>query len=191
MKHRNLFGDRDWNDVRSVVTRRMRRRFPRAGLDDIEDAVALALVDLVDYWIQLPSSIVEDCPRQTFWRACKRATWMATTFLTQEWDMRDVPSETLSTDRDDAPVVGVYGATASSDSPEDIVLRNIERERFQRFVWEQLDAVGEWLRPFVAGVSTRQQAREEGVTQSAISYRWQRRMNSFLESAEEAGLKPA
>lgn len=96
--------------MRDVVTLRLRRKFPRANTDDIEDAVSLALVDLVDYWLQLPSSIVEDDPDRTFWQACKRGTWMATTFLTQEWDTRDVPLEAITTGgADGAPLpVGAH-----------------------------------------------------------------------------------
>lgn len=181
LKPRNLFGDRDWNDVRNVTIRRTRKRFPRARQDDIEDAVSLAMVDLVDYWVTLASSIIPDDPERTFWQACKRGTWMATTFLTQEWDARDVPVEALSTDRDDAPSLGI--TTASVPSPEDIVIRNMEREGFQRFLGSQMSVVGDWLKPFVAGVSTREQARIEGVSQSAVAYRWQRRMSAFVADA--------
>lgn len=168
----------------------MRRRFPRASFDDIEDAVALAMVDLVDYWVQLASSIDYDDPERTFWLACKRATWMATTFLTQEWDMRDSPLEALSGgegevvyDRPGRPAPTRYTA-----SPEDVVLDDLDRERFQHFIADQLNQLGEWLRPFMSGVTTREQARQEGVSQSAIAYRWQRRLGSFVKNAETAGI---
>lgn len=182
LKPRNLFGDRDWDDVRSVVTRRTRKKFPRARQDDIEDAVSLAMVDLVDYWIQLDSSVLPDDPTRTFWQACLRGTWMAATFLTQEWDARDVPVEALSTDRDDAPSLGI--GTPMMASPEDIVINNMERERFQRFVRGQQSLVGDWMRPFLAGVTTREQAHIEGVNQSAVCRRWQHRMASFITAAQ-------
>lgn len=181
MKPRNLFGDRDWNDVRNVVTRRMRKKFPRARQDDIEDAVSLAMVDLVDYWIQLDSSVVPDDTTRTFWQACLRGTWMAATFLTQEWDARDVPAEALTTDRDDAPYMGVTAPT--TPSPEDIVISNMEREKFQKFLGTQASLVGDWLHPFVAGVTTREQAGIEGVNQSAVVRRWQNRMATFITAA--------
>lgn len=139
------------------------------------------MVDLVDYWIQLDSSIFPDDTNRTFWQACLRGTWMAATFLTQEWDARDVPAEALTTDRDDAPYMGVTAPMVPS--PEDIVIANMEREKFQRFIGGQLSLTGDWLGPFVAGVTTREQARIEGVNQSAVARRWQGRMTSFISAA--------
>ena len=188
MRHRRLFGDRDWGDVRTVVVRRMRRRFPRAHTEDIEDAVSLAMVDLVDYWVQLESSIREDEPSHTFWLACKRATWMATTFLTQEWDMRDTPFAFVSDETGSGlEQARSQGRGRASESPEDIVIQNLERERFQGFIANLPDRLNDWLRPFMAGVTTRQQARIEGCSQQAVAARWQRNLRTTVQLAEECG----
>jgi hypothetical protein len=168
----------------------MHRKFPRANRDDIEDAVAWAMVDLVDYWIQLPSSVIDDDQRRTFNQACWRAERMAITFLTQEWDRRDIPVEALSTDRDDAADIGVI-RKPSMASPEDIVVNNTERQRFQAFMLEQQHRVGDWLTPFLDGTTTREQAATEGVTQSAIAYRWQRRLASLTQDARRWGFGAA
>jgi len=125
MKPRNIFGERTWNDVSDVVTARLRRSFMWASRDDIEDAVALAMVDLVDYWIQLPSSIVEDDSGRTFWQACKRGTWMAKTFLTQEWDDRDLPVDALSGDAGDAAASVLAVSLPLGPSAEEVVLSRI------------------------------------------------------------------
>lgn len=189
MQPRNLFGDKDWNDVRVAITRRTRRKFSRATSFDIEDAVSLAMVDLVDYWIQLASSIYPDDPQRTFNQACRRGEWMAATFLTQDWDKRDVPSEPLTTGISDTPGDGhAPVARKWSASPEDVVIRDMERERFHRFMAEQLDALGDWLEPYLAGVTQRQQAKREGVSQSAIARRWQSRMDRLVNAAHDAGL---
>lgn len=177
---RNIFGRRDWTDVQSVLFARIWKKFPRARGDDIDDAVALAMVDLIDYWIHLSSSIVTGNPDKTFWQACKRGTWMATTFLTQEWDTKDVPVES---------VTDAMTASPADDTPvEDEVLDHLERERFTNLVHDQLGPLGDWLRPFLGGVTTREQAAIEGVSQSAIAQRWGGRMTSFVEAAAAAGL---
>lgn len=177
---RHIFGRRTWTDVRGVITARTRRRFPRAKFDDIEDAVSWAMVDLVDYWIQLGSSVVEGDPEKTFWRACKRGTWMATTFITQDWDDKDVPSDAIADILDS-------GAPREA-SVEDVALHNVERERLVRFTRSRFCEFGDWLRPYLAGHTTYEQAEREGVTQSAISRRWGRRKGDFVAAAEAAGL---
>jgi hypothetical protein len=115
----NLFGSRNWNDVRGVVTARLRRKFPTALQNDIEDAVAWAMVDLVDGWIEMPSSVDPDNPERTFWYACKRGAWQATTFLTQEWDVRDLATEELSVCSDDFD----RNLLPLAPSAEDVALR--------------------------------------------------------------------
>lgn len=160
----------------------MRKRFRRANQDDLDDAVSLAMVDLVDYWVQLDSSIIPDNPDRTFWQACKRGTWMATTFLTQDWDRRDVPSEAITEGT---------GEGARGKSPEQVVLEQLDSERFTGFIESQLDSVGEWLRPFMSGVTTYEQAEVEGVARQSLSERWQRRLTSFQTAAHEAGFGPA
>lgn len=89
--------------------------------DDIDDAVAWAMVDLVDYWVTLKSSIVEDQPERTFWQACKRATWMATSFICQEWDDRPVALEALTMGGDES----LPGLLPPQMSAEDIAIRNL------------------------------------------------------------------
>lgn len=184
---RNIFGDRDWTDVRKVIIYRLRKRFPRVtSNDDLDDAASLALVDLVDYWVTLPTSVVPDDPDKTFWQACKRGTWMATTFLVQEWDARPVPVEALSDDRDDAPQMGAV--PTSPPTPEETVIADIEHEELNRFVSEQFNRLGDWLTPFLNGTTTREQARIEGVSQQSLAGRWQRRMATFVTEAHQSGL---
>lgn len=181
MRSTNIFGDRDWNDVRRVVAHRLRKRFRRANQDDIDDAVSLAMVDLVDYWVQLDSSIISDNPDRTFWQACKRGTWMATTFLTQDWGRKETPTE--------AATEGT--GEARGKSPEQVVLEQLDTERFTNFIESQLDSAGDWLRPFMSGVTTYEQAEVEGVARQSLSERWQRRLTSFQTAAHEAGFGPA
>lgn len=190
MQPKHLFGERSWNDVRDVVTLRTRRKFRRATQDDIEDAVAWAMVDLVDYWVQLPSSIDPDDPERTFWYACRRGTWMSAQYLTSEWDGRDIPVAALSEETSMAESGG-SGIPSSAPSPEDIVVSNHDRKHLQAFMLDQHRRVGDWLEPFLEGRSTREQARVEGVNQSAVARRWQHRMASLIEDARVWGFRTA
>lgn len=80
----DVFGDKNWGDVQKSLTRRLQRRFSgRLDFDDIEDAVASAMLDLVDYWVHLPSSLKPDNPGRNFNFAVQRGTWMATAFAVQ------------------------------------------------------------------------------------------------------------
>lgn len=174
LRKQDLFGERDWDDVRKVVYSRLRRKFQRARDEDIDDAVSLAMVDLVDYWIQLKGSVVDGDPNYTFWRACKRGTWMATTFLTQEWDRTDIPLEALSPGWDGPAPSGA--SAPPTPTPEDVVIDQMERERFNKFMTDQLSTSdGDWLRPMLSGVTQRQLAAAEGVSRTAIAQRWRRR----------------
>lgn len=180
MKPRTIFGNRDWNDVRDVVTRRVRRKFPRAGSLDIEDAVGGAMLDLVDYWIENPSSVDSENPDKTFWFACKRGTWIATSLLTTEWDDRPVAVDLADEEhfRQDA--------SAPLWSPEDVVIAHEDARSLHRATGRQAAVAGEWLAPFLAGVTTREQARIEGVNQSAVARRWQHRMAVFAADTRSA-----
>jgi DNA-directed RNA polymerase specialized sigma24 family protein len=72
----NLFGDRTWEHVRASITRATVRRWPQMNPYDIEDAVSTAMVDLVDYWLTLGSSVSSDTQRN-FAYAVTRGTWKA------------------------------------------------------------------------------------------------------------------
>jgi RNA polymerase sigma factor (sigma-70 family) len=76
----DIFGGRKWRDVYSSILRATVKRWPMMKHEDVEDAVQGAMVDLVDYWIQLPSSVSDDTQRN-FAYAVTRGTWKANSFL--------------------------------------------------------------------------------------------------------------
>ena len=77
---KNIFGERKWSDVHNSIMRNTIRRWPMMNLYDIEDAVQNAMTDLVDYWIELPSSVSDDTQRN-FAYAVTRGTWKAKSAL--------------------------------------------------------------------------------------------------------------
>jgi hypothetical protein len=182
-----MFGSRSLTDVRHVVASRLVRQFGHSTPpDDIDDAVSFALVDLLDYWIHLGSSIDSSNPDATFWRACKRGHWMATQFLVQEfverrrfihWDDADAADDMTNEFADPSP------------SPEEVALTVDELTRLRDFVGSLPESEhSRWLRAYSAGMTEQEQATKEGVSQPAVHYRRARGLVRFARAAHENGL---
>lgn len=84
----NIFGERTWLDVRREVLRVIARRWRGMQLHDVEDAVSDAMLDLVDYWVQLGSSVTTDTDRNYAY-AIRRGIWRANERLVKLMNERD------------------------------------------------------------------------------------------------------
>jgi len=133
--------DLDWPTIRERVTRRVARKYPWASREAHEDAVADALLALVDKWDSFPSSrtvLAEGDASKVNAYATRYATWWALNKLGEQRnesltvlhlvdgeDMdSDQPSHTIAVD-----VLSAHADTRSDDEREDDM-----RERLLRAV---------------------------------------------------------
>lgn len=184
----NIFGpERTWLDVQDVTAKRLRRKVPSASAYEIEDAVGFALVDLVDYWVNLTGSVDPTNPEKTFWYAVRRATWTAGEYLSGELSDRhgaqeqagELSSRIVSVDA--LEELAKHAGYEHSTPVEDEALDNIERARFDAYLSDQDD---EWLHLYLSGASQADVAQTEGCSKQAVSKRWQRAFRSFVSMAQ-------
>lgn len=180
---RNIFGERTWDDVRTVITGRVRRSFQRVSAHQLEDAVATALVDLIDYWIHLPSSIREN-KEQTFWLACRRGEWMAKQFLATELGDCTITQVGYPEDAYGEVVGAIVGGASESDT-EDIA----QERALARLLEDAPDEEFElWLNDFMSGCSLAEAGNRLGVSYQAIQRRRVWGMSRLRHRASELGL---
>lgn len=144
--------------------------------------MGFALVDLFDYWVHHPSSIMQDDPDRTYWFAVKRAEWIGTQFLGQT-----VAASADMDSLDDFHEQGVDvedGATRPEESYED----DEERQYVLSLVADLDGDKADWLQSFLGGVTTRDEARERGVSQPAIVQRRQALLRELRATARQDGM---
>lgn len=179
-----LFGDRDWGDVQSSLTRRMRRRFGgRLDYDDIDDTVASAMVDLVDYWVHLPSSIVTKDYGRNFNFAVQRGTWMATTFAVQR--LMTLATLVSLDEQYTYPNMVIPGP-----EPDDVIDDEMTTIRNFLSTLPEEEFSG-WLTSFLNGETERQAAVSAGVHRSSIHERRTRGLKRLRQRAHSYGLRVA
>lgn len=169
-------------------------RYPMVQREVVEDCVQTALVDLLDYWVNLPSSVDPDNPQRNFAFAKRRGFHTAQSFLHQEFrrSNQEVPSLFPGEYGDE---IGGYSGTNSGgeflsgtgivsieDLPngdrnpvEDEVVDAEDRHRVSAAIaslsQEQIDR---WFGGFISGESVREDARRNGISHQAAHTRRQR-----------------
>lgn len=174
------FGDSTWEDVRRYIHRRLQERFPAVSEYDIEDATGYALVDLLDYWIHLPGSVRADDPRSTFRLAVKRGTWRGCEFM-----QHALHYERTSAHLNELP-------EAASTDPADLVDAQYDEEEARRLavglVGELDEKKFEWLRGYLAGLTTREEAAIQNCSQSRVTKRRRKAVAALRKAAQDSGL---
>lgn len=170
------FGSRTWDDVRSAILKSVRRKWPNMPIDDVEDAVSEAIVDLVDYWLHLSSSVDISNPERNFAFGIRRGAWVATTALVARFNEyeHEWPTPDGATDDGDGGTVAGLLARHPDDGlgPEDAY---IEREKLEclRDAISRLtpDDWEQWFDDYIEGKTTREIASDQGISQSKASRR--------------------
>ena len=172
----DIFGPRGWGDVHHEVTRRLTRRYAYrlSTPHDIEEAVAGAMLDLVDYWVHLASSVDLDDPERNFKWATWRGTRTATQFLLQRINER---SHVVSLSDDG--VDSEYHSPRSdrladcTAGPEELACGDDEAKQVRDLI-DSLPAENHrrWLGGLLEGLTVREAAKAEGVP---CTTEWRRR----------------
>lgn len=191
--------DHTWEVLRRVVKRSLKNRFYTVSEEDIEDATSDAVLRLVEYWAGLPTSLTENLERNwnyACWYARKyaahclsrnlRATRHEVFFSTPLSRNGDGGGRSHNPAPDDT-----YENYVSSLAQEAEVTDQEYDARVDKF-FEELspDDLAEF-QPKAEGKTTRQLAREQGVSHQAVSARQSRRRNKLAIVAKRCGLKVA
>lgn len=145
---------------------------------EVEDATGFAIVDLLDYWVTHPNSLSNE-PDRNFWFAVKRAEWMGVQFLGQA-------SAHLS-NQDSLEALTEHGNEPVVEFDPDLALTEEEEREFARSVMERLGSRSSWLSGLLAGQSTREEARQAGVSQSLVCQRRKKATQEVQGIARQEG----
>lgn len=173
----NLFGEKNWDDVRVTLMKRVSRRWTRMPKEDVEDAVSEALLDLVNYWVDLDSSISTD-PVRNYHFALRRGYWVATSYLVKRYKRygKEVPAEVFQNNLDDYEGSGAASFIADPVDPDPnpeelyVLARDMEkvREAIGSIPAEQRE---EWFDAFITGLTKREAAELEKTSPSQVQRR--------------------
>jgi len=160
-----LFGDKTWDDVRRTLMRRLNKKYGgRVQPADLEDSVASAMVDLVDYWVHLPSSVAPENPARNFNFAVTRGYWMASSFV-----YRRVSEQSYLVSLDEKVVYGPEMVVAGPE-PEDFEPTEEAKVREFLATLPEEEFTG-WLDDYLAGRSERVTARKHNTYPNTIHRR--------------------
>jgi RNA polymerase sigma factor (sigma-70 family) len=181
----NPFGPRGWDDVRVQVNYRLLRKFPTTPPADVEDAVSSAMVDLVDYWVNLGTSVSPDTERN-FNYAVWRGSRTALDFLVQrfrQWTSEPYLEQLLSDAAgDDDSDPQEWFLVDPQPGPEQQVIEGMERQGFMDY----LEALDEsewdgWLQDYLDDLTVREAGERRGVSHVAVVKRRKRGIERMKE----------
>ena len=136
----------------------------RVQFADIEDAVSCAMVDLVDYWVHLPSSIAPENPDRNYCFAVTRGGWMAAAHV-----RRIVNEQAHTTPLDE---MAAYHPDLRQPGPEPEDFEPDEEQQAREFLATlPEEEFSSWLEDYLAGRTVRASAQREDVTFAAIHQR--------------------
>lgn len=178
--------------MREQIARYLYSRFRPAGtpVDDLEDAISAAMCDLVDYWVELPSSVDKSDPERNYKWAIWRGKRFATSALVRRFQQLQAERPGIShgegCEDDD---LGTYEDRAAP-STEETVLEGLEQSAVSRFIDGLPKAVTSqgWFGDVLAGTTETSAALGEGISQQAMSKRRIRGMRRVRLAAIRAGL---
>lgn len=181
----DLFGKKTWKHVHAAVFSKTLHKFPKAAHEDVDDAVGTAMLDLVNYWVNLPSSLTDDDPERNYQYAVTRGYWTAAGWMCGRFGQR---SSEVSLDYDaeePLPPELVDQAPLAADLVEDAD----ERERLREFITDLPPAeLKQWLGSYLRGESTRAMANNCNISQPSAFHRRRRGINRLREAAREYGI---
>lgn len=197
---KNVFGKRNWQDVRNSVLRNITRRWPQMNGYDLEDAASVAMLDLVDYWANLSSSVTDDTERN-FAYAVTRGTWKAkdalgkrSIELTQSASLEEL--ELLDSDCEDmlgelaTEPFGDYSGDRApgyqAPSAEDVMFAQIEHDQLLEIVNNLSPReFNEWFTDFWSGESLVDIAERKNVSPDSIRMKRNRGLERLASRATE------
>lgn len=188
----SIFGERDWTHVQKAVRKNIYARWwwRRVSRDDLDDAIQASMVDLIDYWLSLESS-VNGGPDRNFKYAVWRATKEASKFLVGIFQDR---SHELSVDAagedDDEYGTTLWDCIADPrPGPEDVACDTDELSRARRLIEDADSREGDgWLDSFLEGISGAQAARKAGINPRSMTERRTRGLRRLSTRACQYGL---
>lgn len=176
-----------------MIAGRLLRKYPNTSKFDIDDVVAAAMLDLIEYWQHLPSSIDPDNPDRNFAYAIRRGTWMATEFLVQRFRDKELEVSLTDSREGDTHSTSLIERIASDeDTPERVVSEADELQQIRNALADL--PAGElrgWMDDYLAGVSERQQAAAEGVRRDIVMRRRRSGIKRLRAAMRQAGLDAA
>lgn len=193
----NLFGDRNWQDVRDSITRNTARRWPQMNEFDIDDAVSAAMLDLIDYWVNLKSSISDD-PQRNYAYAVTRGTWQAKAALgTRKTEMENLSSldelEYVSNESDQqigefatepfADYTGERAPRFQSPSAEEVLFEHMQHDELINVINSlSPNEIEGWFSDFWSGDSLTEIAERDNVTLDAVRKRRTRGLDKLANT---------
>lgn len=141
------------------------------------------MLDLVDYWVHLPSSLDSDNPSRNFNFAVQRGTWMATAFAVQRmWSLASL----VSLDEQQAyPEMVTPGP-----EPEDFM--DDEETTVRKFLATlPEEEFSSWLTSYLNGETVRDAADREGLFFTSVHQRRTRGLKRIRARAHAYGLTVA
>lgn len=191
-----IFGERTWDDLRGEVLARVRTRYHQMPVAAVEDAVSAAVVDLLDYWVWLPKSIVEDDPDLTFRGALVRANHKASEHLLADLSRPDRSTFTdLQAELDDGGdgdfndyLDSVMVDHTAIDPAEEVEENDLKRRARQLLEDLSDEDKVRWADAYLAGETERVTAEREGVNQSTVHRRRREGIARLRDRAHEYGI---
>lgn len=190
-----IFGKHSWADLRSEVTARVRSRYRQVPLETVEDAVSEAVSDLLEYWVWLPSSVVDGNPNLTFRGALTRANHKASEYILRELNRPDSVTFTdLQAELDDPDAEGFNDyldglmadqAPDPGEGAEEDDLKARARRMLDDLSEEELES---WGASYFNGETVRECEARTGVSRSVIDRRRQVGLARLRERAHEYGI---
>jgi RNA polymerase sigma factor (sigma-70 family) len=194
-----IFGKRNWPDVYSSIMRNVSRRWPKMNSFDIEDSVSAAMGDLIDYWIELPSSVSDDAQRN-FAYAVTRGTWKAHSHLGKrsnelESSISLEELEIIENSNDEIIVelaVEPFGSYVSERAPSNYS-PSAEETMFDMMAHDEIlnainnlsdDDFNNWFLDFWSGDSLVEIAERTDVSPDTVRMRRNRGLNRLAEQAK-------
>ena len=164
MEVHNIFGPkRDWEDLRRILADYLWKRFWDISPDDVADAASAAMVDLMDRWIDYPTSVTNDVSRNWSY-AMWRAKHTASNFLGKLLEERGVLWSYDAIDEEDGP-----DWLESIEDPTPLTPNEERNEAIRQALGEMPEEeLRKSLYPVLMGESERQQARREKSNKSAV-----------------------
>lgn len=194
-----IFGERTWDDLRGELLARVRSRYRRVPVATAEDAVSVAVVDLLDYWVWLPTSVVEDDPDLTFRGALRHANWKASRYILRELRRPDRTTFTdlrADLDNDEADdsfneYLDTLMVDHTSEDPAEAAGESDLKRRAGRLLEDLSNADKvKWADGLLGGKTALESAMEVGVDVEAIHKRRQRGIRRLIERAPAYGITP-
>lgn len=181
------FGKRSWEDVSVVVRSVIHRKWKDVKTEDIQDATQTAMLDLVDYWVNLASSN-SDNPDQNFRYAVQRGVWTGMSYLAAVFTEREHNLSLYAVEADDDGCTEYEYIPDQDPGPEETVLNRVQLSELRALLARCPDGeLDPWLDDYLSGETEQAVADRLGISQPAVSKRWR----SGLRKLRVRMLEPA